>query len=329
MVKRIVAITLIVLLLLSVGIIFVRADDKTAEVYVTIADKQGKLALAAEKVTVTDIDGDNALTINDALYAAHEQFYDGGAAAGYNTEMTKYGLSLTKLWGVEDGYNYGYYVNNVSAWSMTDPVKADDHVAAHCFTDSVNLPDKYAYFENVFEEPETEQVTLTLTKLDYDAEYNPVTLAVEGAELSIDGEPTGVVTDKDGKATLSFEKNGKYLVSAKAATGQVIVPPVCIVTISCFDEATPDEAPTIAPTEAVETEAPDEPVITTGTDDPATEDSATPDDATKDTATKDSSSGSPQTNDVTKLWLWILIAAICLAGIVGAGVFYKKHYGKK
>ena len=39
-------------------------------VYVSIADDKGALVLPYRPVTVTDIDGDGALTINDALYAA-------------------------------------------------------------------------------------------------------------------------------------------------------------------------------------------------------------------------------------------------------------------
>ena len=71
----------------------------------------GGLELANSEVTVTDIDGDGALTINDALCAAHESYFKGGAAAGYASEMSDYGLMLTKLWGIENGGSYGYYVH--------------------------------------------------------------------------------------------------------------------------------------------------------------------------------------------------------------------------
>ena len=48
---------------------------------VTVTIKNGGIVVARESVEVTDIDEDGALTINDALYCAHEKFYDGGAAA--------------------------------------------------------------------------------------------------------------------------------------------------------------------------------------------------------------------------------------------------------
>ena len=71
-------------------------DDATSEaatdvtVLVTIADANGDLVLAMEPVTVIDIDEDGLLTINDALYCAHEEAYEGGAAAGYASAMSDY-----------------------------------------------------------------------------------------------------------------------------------------------------------------------------------------------------------------------------------------------
>ena len=85
--KKIVAITSALLMMLSAGSLAAVAEDAPAKasVYVTIADKDGKLAMTQQAVTVTDADGDNALTINDALIAAHEASYPGGAAAGYSS----------------------------------------------------------------------------------------------------------------------------------------------------------------------------------------------------------------------------------------------------
>ena len=71
-VKKSIAKTLALMLMLSSFSITAFAEEtKTAEVYVTISDENGKLALTQEKITVTDIDGDDLLTINDALYVAH------------------------------------------------------------------------------------------------------------------------------------------------------------------------------------------------------------------------------------------------------------------
>ena len=42
------------------------AEKNSAEVYVTVADENGNLSLAYEKITVTDNDNDGALTVKDA-----------------------------------------------------------------------------------------------------------------------------------------------------------------------------------------------------------------------------------------------------------------------
>ena len=108
---------------------------ETADVDVTISDGTGTLPLAQEKITVTDIDADGALTINDALYIAHEEYYNGGAEAGFASAETEYGLSLNKLWGVENGGSYGYYKNNVSAMSLSDTIADGDYITAYAFSD--------------------------------------------------------------------------------------------------------------------------------------------------------------------------------------------------
>ena len=57
------------------------ADD--TEVTVSVAN--GDAVLVQKPVTVTDTDGDGALTIADALYCAHEAYFEGGAAGAYIT----------------------------------------------------------------------------------------------------------------------------------------------------------------------------------------------------------------------------------------------------
>ncbi len=97
------------------------AADASAKVYVTVAN--GGLELANSEVTVTDIDGDGALTINDAFMPLTKATLRAEPQRSYASEMSDYGLMLTKLWGIENGGSYGYYVNNASAWSLADPVR--------------------------------------------------------------------------------------------------------------------------------------------------------------------------------------------------------------
>ena len=197
------------------------AEDQTM-VTVTISDA-GTLAVAAETVAVTDLDGDGALTITDALAAAHAAFHPQGAE-GYATMETDYGLSMQMLWGVENGGSYGYYVNNASAFNLTDPVVDGDYVAAYSYADLAAWSDTYTWFDDLVVTPG--EVTLTLSAASFDADWNPVTLPVNLAKILINGEATEYYTNEQGEVTFTAEAGD--VISAEVE-GMVIVPPVCVV----------------------------------------------------------------------------------------------------
>lgn len=233
--------------------ITVSADEAlSAEVYVTIADENGKLAVVQEKVTVTDNNSDGILSIDEALFAAHEAKFDGGAAAGYASDKTDYGFSLNKLWGAENGGSYGYYLNNSSAMSLSDEVKSGDYVNAYVYTDLTAWSDTYCFFDK--NTAEGGEVTLTLSAAGWDESYNPVTLPVEGAVITINGKKTEFVTDADGKATITINEAGSYVVSAVSDT-QTLVPPSCKVTAAASEEATAENASPANPATGVEANA--------------------------------------------------------------------------
>ncbi len=207
------------------------ADDVSATVYVSIANK-GQLVTGQTKVTVTDIDGDNALTVNDALYAAHEAVYPGGAKEGYSYYTHKdYGLSIGKLWGDTSG-NFGYYINNSSCWSLADSVKNGDYLNAFVYSDSKNYSDKYCFFSSYTVTADANSdIELTLTGAGYDSNWNPVTLPVANAEITVDGKTTGVKTGENGKATIQISGAGEHIISAVSAS-ETLVPPVCTAQIN-------------------------------------------------------------------------------------------------
>jgi len=203
------------------------------EVYVTIANA-GTLVAAQAPVIVTDIDADGSLTINDALYCAHEMLFEGGAAAGYASGQSQYGLSLNKLWGVENGGSYGYYVNDASAWSLTDPIKDGDYINAFVYTDLTAWSDAYAYFNAATAEAVCSQaLTLTLSYNGYDANWNMVSTPCANAAVTANGEI--YTADAEGKVTLSFDKPGHYVITAASDT-ITLVPPVCTVTVRSFSD---------------------------------------------------------------------------------------------
>ena len=111
-------------------------DENTAvpvEVYVTVSNA-GSVVLAQEKIVVTDRNDNGFFDVDDALWAAHEAAYPGGAAEGYGSANGSYGLYITTLWGDNSGA-FGYWLNNASCWSLTDVVADGDHLAAFVYQD--------------------------------------------------------------------------------------------------------------------------------------------------------------------------------------------------
>jgi len=238
--KKLLSATLSLVLLLCLCCGLALAADPT--VYVTIADNEGKLVLVQEPIAVKDADSDGKLTINDALYCAHEAKFSGGVT-GYMSEMTEYGLSLKKLWGIDNGTGYGYYVDNASAMSLGDEVKDGSRITAFVYTDTTNWSDTYCFFDKTSASVKAgDTVEVTLTGAGYDASYNPVNSPVAGATILVNGTATDAKTDDNGKATVKLSEAGTFTISAKSDT-QILVPPALVVKVAAAEsEATPKTA---------------------------------------------------------------------------------------
>ena len=208
--------------------ITVTVSISVAGQFVTAAD--GSIVAAAE-VTVTDLDGSGDFNIDEALKAAHEAFYPGGAAAGYASSTGDWGLSIDKLWG-DESYAFGYYVNDTMAMGLADSVAEGDYVAAFVYADKKTYTDAYSYFDKRSAQAEDGTLTLTLYAFsEYDENWNPVFAPLAGAAITVDGEDSGFVTGEDGSVTLSFQEAGSFLLSAKHED-PALVPPVCRATVS-------------------------------------------------------------------------------------------------
>ncbi len=308
--KKSIALVLALMLILSTVSLTAFAVD-TVDVYVTISDENGKLVLTQEKITVSDIDGDDMLTINDALYAAHEAEYEGGAAEGYAAGESAYGLSLNKLWGVENGGSYGYYVNNASAWSLADVVNDGDYITAFIYTDLTAWSDQYTYFDaNTATAEVGKEIAVTLSAAGFDAEYNPVTLPVADAIITVNGEATEYKTDAEGKANIVIDAEGTYVVSAVSDT-QILVPAVCMVSVSSVtdsDEAAPTEDVEV-PTEEIEEAAP-------------TEEIEAPTEEAEEAVT------APETGDSSAMVFYVVLMVAALVGIAVVTFKARKTYEK-
>ena len=268
--KRLISLCAVLLLVLAP--MAALADGESVNVTVTISVSPDNVPVKLENVEVTDSDSDGALTINDALWCAHEKLYDGGAAEGYAAAESQYGLGLAKLCGVANGGSYGYYLNNAAAFGLTDPVSEGAYLVAFVYSDTAAFSDAYTWLETDAESVEAgTEITLTLNAAGYDANWNPVVLPFEGATVTVDGELTEAVTDAEGKAKITLTE-GEHEISAVCAD-KVIVPPFMKLSAApAATQAPVTEAPASseAPvaTEPVATEAPS----TTGRTAPVTGD---------------------------------------------------------
>ena len=201
----------------------------SAEVYVTISDKNGKIAVAQEKICVTDINNDGRLTLDDALYLTHESAYNGGADKGYKSSKTEYGTSLEMLWGAENGSGFGYYLNSKSALSLDDEVKNGDFVDAFIYTDTESFSDTYTFFENrIIESEIDEKFDLKLFSAGFDENWQPITSPVPNVVIMIDGVETEYHTNENGVAEIAVKNSEKHIISAKSDE-KIIVAPICTV----------------------------------------------------------------------------------------------------
>ena len=219
-------------------------EAKPVDIYVTIADNGNIVTdkngcyVAQAKVTVSDLDQDGTLTVNEALYATHETLYIGGAQEGYSTFIGDNGLSLAILWGKGTKgvlASAGYYLNNESCWSLNDVVNEGDYLSAFNYFDTSYWSDAYSYFnENTVSVNKGSLVTLTLCALGYDEFWNQVSSPYPGAKVEIlqtGGEV--LTTDADGKVEISTSalEPGTYFAVAYT-DAKNIVPAVCKIIVT-------------------------------------------------------------------------------------------------
>lgn len=212
-------------------------------VTVTIANA-GQLVMMQQEVTVSDQNGDGRLNVDEALYAAHEIGYTGGAAAGYGSADTTYGRSITKLWGDTSGA-YGYWLNHASCWSLDDEVAAEDYLAAFVYQDATTWSDAYSKFDSD-SYTAVDSLTVKLEKAGYDENWNTVFAAHSGAKLTAYdssmqklAENDYTVKDNgDGTYDVAFAADGIYYLVA-SDSDPILVPAVCQVEFNKLEEIEP------------------------------------------------------------------------------------------
>ena len=165
-------------------------------------------------------------TVGDVIKAVHKNLFKDGEA-GFATAQTQYGESITKMWGIENGGSYGYYVNGAMAMGLTDPVKPGDRVDLLVYKDAAGFSDAFMYMEAT---ATGTKVDVTVKAMSFDANWNPVMKELAGAKIYTIGkdgklEATGAATNEKGVASLELKAgiyrlvaintDGLYTVSAQ------------------------------------------------------------------------------------------------------------------
>ena len=213
------------------------ADQDSIQVTVTIAN-QGAIAvgknntlMARVPVTVTDRNGDGKFTYEEAMVAAHKAYCEQGEA-GFAMD----GSMCSMLWGVETKNLCFYRNNEQTGYIDGQSITANDNLVAFPYMDTTGFSDRYGFFNQETVSAKTDEaVTLNLQGQGYNESWVMTTEPVVGAELEVyqNGkfQKLNVVTDDKGNSTISFDKAGKYVVSAQKS-GIKWIPPVCIVTVT-------------------------------------------------------------------------------------------------
>ena len=197
-----------------------QADAGTANVFFTVSVEgvlgktdNGKAAVELP-VTVEDADADGILTFHDALVALHEAY----RAEGYTLQQPG---TVTKLWGVETNatsfFKNGEELTKMVAYK-TSTVADDDQLYAVVVTDKADRADCFTWFDKTevtVKAGESFKLTLTGKCGDY-AQSGAASIPVgtwweDGAFTALENAKT----DIDGNVTLSFDKAGTYIVTAK------------------------------------------------------------------------------------------------------------------
>ncbi len=200
------------------------------KVYITIS-KDGEVVedRNGEKVAVVPVEllGKKEYTLDDVFKSAHGQYHKDGEEA-YGTAESQWGLGVSKLWGIENGGNYGYQINNgeVMVMGPTQAVNDGDIVDAYVIKN--NYPDTEAYA--TFNQPiviveKGESINYKLVSATYDENFNMVFVPVEGATIYSDGDKMDWVTDANGLMWIKYNEEGEHIITAtktKELNGEVV-----------------------------------------------------------------------------------------------------------
>lgn len=200
-------------------------DVEATEIEVTVSvskfgeflkDKDGEL-MTGRTVTLT---GQASYTMNDAIKAAHDQYYPGGAEAGYDYHADEEGFYdgvIYRLWGIDrkDAAGIGYAKNHDASvmWANTAlSEKVQDGDDLQFFVQQKN--ELLAFFTQTEQTVSKDQNAVLRLRTANGNQYKDCA----GASIYIDGElQEGLVTDENGRVTLPAlaPSDTPYFITAK------------------------------------------------------------------------------------------------------------------
>lgn len=242
--------------------------------------EDGKTQMVQVPITVNAFDvtaygysdaynSDEGPTLLNAFIKAHELYSEKGADGFYGTPNNDPAqgndLFIRKFWNIETT-QLNYWVNNKYPgewledqgyiWGSTADnilIQNEDDAEVDLYAD-YTVPMYHSFFDQTEATVKAgEKLELTLKGFVSANAYEhkePPTFGMEGSEIYADlldsdkelpFTTTGVKTDKDGKAVLTFKEPGTYLVSAKGTDTllggkeAIITAPYCIVTVEESD----------------------------------------------------------------------------------------------
>ena len=198
--------------------------DAKADVRVTVRLTQEQItgdAVFDQTVRVSDTDQDGRLTFADAMTCAFSLYKPGSTEPACENgclfgQYGRYRVDITdgngkQILGGTEYYNSDYELTD-GLWVHAEPHIAEVDVYALEWSGSSplgNYAKEYAANDRA-----------DLRTVKYPAgSFKPV--AVSFTEIVIDGQPTGILTDANGKATIRLSQNpGSHMMTAKFAAGE-------------------------------------------------------------------------------------------------------------
>jgi len=314
---RTAAVTLIAAAALSCAAVPSASAADSVNAYITINACKDAPVVTQEKIEVTDVDNDGKLTVTDALTIAHDKLFEGGSAAGFAISEGQYGPMVSKLWGIENGGAYGYYVNGNMAWSPVDELADGSYLDAYVYSDLTAWSDIYCYFDVREKDVEQgEKVALKLSKVQFGADGAASAVPFADATVTVNGTAVGK-TDAEGNIEIEAAA-GKNVVSATSDTAAVVHP------VAILNAAPAAEAPTAAPTEPV-TEAPTAAPTEAATTVTTTVTTAAPATTTKAATTAAATTAAANTNSPKTGDSSGAVFAFLGAAVAAAAFTFRKH----